>query len=122
MKEQIPAIQIPVPEDFGDAYDGTEGRQWVQRRQRVGGTGLKQIEKLSEKISDDKMFKVICDVLSEMYLDWNLESDEGPLPKPYKNRKAFEALFESDFSLFMWVGTLPFYRVSTLTEMLQEKN
>ena len=122
MKEQIPAIQIPVPEEYGDAYDGEEGRQWVLRKQRIGRKWLKELDGLAEKVSDDKAFKAICGALSEIILDWNLEGDEGPLPKPHKNSKAFQALYDSDFAVAMWVAQLPFFSIARLTEQMQEKN
>ena len=121
-KDEIPTIRIEVPAEFGTAYDGAEGRQWVERRQRISGKLLKQMENLGEKVSDEKAFPLICEELAKVILDWNLEGDKGALPKPYKNKKAFEALFESDFSLLMWVAFLPFLSMARLLEQVQEKN
>ena len=120
MEGQTPAaIRVEVPEEFGEVYDGAEGRQWVKRRFRISGYLIKFMEGFSKKLdsigdtSDEAKAKEAkanekeCwQALSEVFTDWNLEGDDGPLPKPWKNPKAFAALFESDWILLMWVAGL----------------
>jgi hypothetical protein len=115
-KEKPAAIRIEVPQEYGDAYDGEDGRQWVERRQRISGEALRSIDRVNQKLmgEDEKMFKEACKVLAEMFTDWNLEGDEGPLPKPWGNPKAFSALFASDWVVCLWVATLPFQSVGDL--------
>ena len=108
------AIRVEVPAQYGTAYDGEDGRQWVERRQRVSGRAIRDLEGLAEKLSDEQAFKEICKVLAEIFTDWNLESDKGPLPKPWGNPKAFAALFDSDFTVLVWVGSLSFVTVGDL--------
>lgn len=122
MKEEIPVIRVTVPEEFGTAYDGEDGRQWVERRQRISGKLLKALDGVGAKVSDEEAFPIICQELGKVILDWNLEGDGGPLPKPHKNKKAFEALFDSDFSLLMWVASLPFLSMARLLEQADSKN
>ena len=122
MKEEIPVIRVEVPEQFGTAYDGADGRQWVERRQRIGGSVLRVLSGLSDKLSDEEAFPIICQELSKTIVDWNLEGDDGPLPKPFKNKKAFVALFESDYRVMDWVGSLPFTPMARLLETLESKN
>lgn len=119
MKNGIPTVRIEVPEEYGTAYDGEDGRQWVERRQRIGGKYIRELDGLAQKVTDEEGFKVISKVLSQLFTDWNLEGDEGPLPKPWKSAKAFQALFDSDFNLLMWVASLPFL---SMREALEQKN
>ena len=97
---EVPAhIRIEVPaEEFGDAYEG----QWVERRQRIGRDTHKRLEKL-KIFEEDKAFKGASKILATIFTDWNLEGDEGPLPKPWDNPDAFEALMNSDMDLTLWV-------------------
>jgi len=122
VKEEIPFIRICVPEEFGDAYDGPDGRQWVERRQRISGKLLVELKGLDAKITDEDAFKIISKNLAEVILDWNLEGDKGALPKPRGNPKAFQALFDSDYRLMDWVASLPFFSMARLLEQIQEKN
>jgi len=115
-REKPASIRVEVPTQHGPAYDGEDGRQWVERRQRVSGKALLALEGLAQKLSDEKAFEEICKVLADIFTDWNLESDRGPLPKPWNNPKAFAALFDSDFMVLVWVGTLPFLSVGDLFE------
>ncbi|MBU0791785.1 MAG: hypothetical protein KKC55_15145 [Gammaproteobacteria bacterium] len=120
MKEKPVAIRIEVPEKFGPAYDSEDGRQWVERRQRVSGAVLKKLIEVTKNIlSDEKAFAEVAKVLAKVFPAWNLEGDDGPLPQPWENAKAFHALFESDYRLMDWVGSLPF---STVGELLDLKN
>ena len=98
---EVPAhIRIEVPvEEFGDAYAG----QWVERRQRIGRPAIKQLGELKEVFSEEKEFEIACEILGTIFTDWNLESDEGPLPKPWDNPEAFKALMDSDMDLTLWV-------------------
>lgn len=101
---EVPAhIRIEVPaEEFGDAYKG----QWVERRQRIGGSWHREIEKIENVFKDMKAFKKASVLLAAVFTDWNLEGDEGPLPKPWDNPDAFRALLDSDLDLALWVLTL----------------
>ena len=118
-KEKPVAIRVEVAAHLGDAYDGKEGRQWVERRQRVSGKYLRQLEGLSKKLTDEEAFQDACKVLSKLFTDWTLEGDDGPLPKPWKNSKAFQALYDSDFTLLVWVSGLVFLSVG---DLLDQKN
>lgn len=123
MKEKPASIRIEVPEKYGLAYTSEDGRQWVDRRQRVGGPGLKVLDSLGQKLTQmddkafDKAFEQIKKVLADVITDWNLEGDEGPLPKPWQEPKAFQALYDSNFGLLMWVGSLPFQAVGELIDL-----
>ncbi|GAH33020.1 unnamed protein product [marine sediment metagenome] len=102
---EVPAhIRIEVPaEEFGDAYKG----QWVERRQRIGRDTHKQLEELKNIFDDMKAFKATSKIYAAIFTDWNLEDDEGPLPKPWGNPDAFRALLDSDLDLCLWVAMLP---------------
>lgn len=128
------AIRIEVPAQYGTAYNGEDGRQWVERRQRVSGKALRDLDGVGRKLTggaqddlaqdakeaakaaarDKEAFEKVCKVLAGIFTDWNLEGDKGPLPKPWGNPKAFAALFDSDFTLLVWVGSLPFVTVGDL--------
>jgi len=93
-----------VPEEYGDAYMWADGiRETVTRRQRVGRKLLKRLDVLTKLFTDDKAFKEGCKILAEVFTDWTLSGDEGPLPKPWGNPQAFEALVDSDLELTIWV-------------------
>ena len=98
---EVPAsIQINVPiEEFGDAYKG----QWVKRRQRIGKVLTAKFDAMTGFFTEKEAFEHGCKVLAEIYADWNLEGDEGPLPKPWGNPEAFKALLDSDLDLSLWV-------------------
>jgi len=119
---KVPAsIRIEVPEQFGSAYTNSDGsRQWVERRQRIGKSLVKKFEELDEFYTDDKAFKNGCKVLATVFTDWSLCDDEGPLPKPWGNPEAFDALLECDLDLSLWVLGLIH---TTIAELIQpEKN
>jgi len=98
---EVPAhIRIEVPvEEFGDAYTD----QWVERRQRIGKPIVAKFDEMSKFFTDKKAFEHGCKVLAEIYTDWNLTGDDGPLPKPWGNPEAFKALLDSDLDLSLWV-------------------
>ena len=98
---EVPAhIRIEVPvEEFGDAYAG----QWVERRQRVGGPPMRQLDELDNVFKEDEQFETVSEIMSTIFTDWNLEGDSGPLPKPWGNPEAFKALLDSDMDLTLWV-------------------
>ena len=112
----VPAsIRIEVPEDrFGDAYTTDGNRQWVDRRQRLGRGLLRQIEELENIYTDEEAFKAACPLLAQVFTDWNLSEDEGPLPKPWKKAKAFKALMNSDVRLYLWIIELVHAPMSAL--------
>lgn len=112
----VPAgIRIDVPGDrFGDAYTTDGQREWVERRQRVGRDVLKQLEDLENLYSDEKAFKAACPLLAQIFTDWNLSGDDGPLPKPWGNPKAFHALMNSDVRLTLWIIELVHTPMSAL--------
>ena len=98
---EVPAhIRIEVPvEEFGDAYTD----QWVERRQRIGKPIVAKFDEMVGFFTKEEAFEHGCKVLAEIYTDWNLESDDGPLPKPWDNPEAFKALLDSDANLTLWV-------------------
>jgi len=120
--EKVPAsIRVEVPEEFGSAYTNADGnRQWVERRQRMGKSLIKKFEKLDKFYTDDKAFKEGCKVLATVFTDWDLCDDHGPLPKPWDNPDAFDALLECDLDLSLWALGLIHM---TVAELIQpEKN
>lgn len=119
MDDKVPSIRVEVPDEYGDAYDGNDGRQWVERRQRIGGKTLDVLREIKEGISDEKAFEIICGELQHIIVDWNLEGDDGPLPKPFSTPEAFKALYASDYRLMNWVAMLPFLGVG---DLLASKN
>ena len=122
-KDEIPTIRIEVPAEFGDAYDGAEGRQWVERRQRISVTSIKGCQgRLFELLKDEEAFSSLCENMANVFVDWNLEGDEGPLPKPWKSPGAFEALVESDYELLIWVWGLTFRSMAELLDQAESKN
>ena len=120
MKEKPAAIRVEVPAEYGLAYDSGDGRQWVERRQRISGLVLKGLRAvIKNPFTDEEAFAELAKILATVFTDWDLEGDDGPLPQPWENAKAFHALFESDYRLMDWVGSLPF---STVGELLDLKN
>jgi hypothetical protein len=109
------SIQIEVPEDrFGDAYTTDGEREWVARRQRLGRGLLRQLEEIEDLYTDEDAFKAACPLLAQVFTDWSLSGDEGPLPKPWQNAEAFEALMNSDVRVMLWVIELVHAPVSLL--------
>ena len=107
------SIRIDVPvEEFGDAYKG----QWVRRRQRVGKPIADQFEGIKGFFTEKKAFEHGCKVLAEIYTDWTLEGDGGPLPKPWGNPDAFVALLDSDLDLSLWILGQIHLKVSQLVQ------
>jgi len=121
-ESKVPAsIRVEVPEEYGSAYTNEdESRQWVDRRQRIGRRLRKKLQVLSGFFTEDKAFKEGCKVLGSIFTDWNLCSDEGPLPKPWGTPQAFEALLDSDEDVALWVLGLIFIPVAELIQ--PEKN
>lgn len=111
-----PGVRVEVPKDFGFAYGTKEEREWVERRQRIGKSLIKEFEELDEFYTDEKAFKKGCKTLGKCFTDWNLTGDEGPLPKPWGNPGAFEALIESDLDLSLWVLGLIHQTMAVLLE------
>lgn len=102
--EKPQPIRIEVPEDCGTVYEG----QWVERAIRVSRDDYKAIRAVESArktnwMRDDKLLSRLSGSLAHIYTDWNLEGDDGPLPKPWREPKAFEALAASDLHLFLWV-------------------
>jgi hypothetical protein len=121
MAEVPVGIKIEVPEErFGDAYTKNGEREWVERRQRLGRKVLKQLAELENIYTDEEAFKLACPLLAQIFTDWNLSGDEGPLPKPWANAEAFEALMDSDVRLMLWVIDLVHMPMSAL--LVPEKN
>lgn len=115
--EKPKAISIDVPERFRDAYEG----QWVKRRIRVSRSIWKAIVSGGTKyFEDDKILAEIAASLAEVFTDWNLEADDGPLPKPWGNPEAFLALADSDIELCAWVVNTSIAPLASLVE--SEKN
>lgn len=110
----VPAsIRIEVPEDrFGDAYTTDGKREWVDLRQRIGRGVRQQLEALENIYEDKKAFKKLCQSYAQIFTDWTLSGDDGPLPKPWGNPDAFEALMNSDTRLFLWLIELSYTPVS----------
>lgn len=107
-------IRVPVPEEYGAVYEG----QWVERAIRVSRDDYKAIRDTEGgKVSwmrDDKLLASLSVALSHIYTDWNLEGDDGPLPKPWGDPKAFEALAASDLYVFLWLVRICLSPVSEL--------
>jgi len=101
--EKPQPIRIDVPGEFGTIYEG----QWVERAIRTSRDDYKKIRQIEKStaswLSDDRALANLSAPLSHIYTDWNLEGDDGPLPKPWGDSKAFEALAASDLHLFLWV-------------------
>ena len=111
----VPAgIRIDVPEEYGSAYTTNGERQWVERRQRMGRGLVKKLEDVDVFTSDSKAFKEGCKVLATIFTDWSLCDDEGPLPKPWGNPEAFDALLECDLDLTLWVLEVLYMPISQL--------
>jgi len=98
---EVPAhIRIEVPvEEFGDAYAG----QWVERRQRIGKPLVAKFDEMAGFFTKEEAFEHGCKVLAEIYTDWSLTDDDGPLPKPWGNPEAFKAQVDSDLDLSLWL-------------------
>lgn len=119
-REKPVPIRVEVPPEFGEVYSTDGERQWVERRHRISVSMLKGCEgKLFELLDDDKAFKKLAENMAEVFVDWNIEDDDGPLPKPWRDWKAFQALADSDYELLMWVWNLTF---KSLGELLDRKN
>jgi len=90
--------------------------QWVERRIRVGRQLLQpmwdSLGNLLNMTEDD--LNTLCNHLAQIYVAWNLEGEDGPLPEPWGNPDAFLALADSDLALFDWVGATPFAVSPTL--------
>ena len=101
--EKPQSIRVAVPSEHGTVYEG----QWVDRAIRISREDYKAIRAVEDAkkpwIRDDKQLAELSIVLSHIYTDWNLEGDDGPLPKPWGDPKAFEALAASDLHLFLWL-------------------
>ena len=110
------SIRVMVPEEYGACYEG----QWVERGIRVKREHYKAIRDVQEReesyLRDDEALTELSLVLASVYTDWNLEGDEGPLPKPWGDPKAFEALASSDLSLFLWLVGKSLAPVASLAE------
>jgi len=121
MNEETPAeIRVEVPPEFGEVYSTDGERQWVERRHRISVRILQACEgKLFEVLEDEKAFQKLCENMGQVFTDWTIEGDSGPLPKPWQNPKAFVALADSDYELLMWVWNLTFMSVA---ELLDQKN
>jgi len=72
------------------------------------------LEELENIYSDEDAFKAACPLLAAVFTDWNLSGDEGPLPKPWRNAEAFQALMDSDVRLMLWIIELVHTPVSSL--------
>lgn len=127
--EKPKGIRIEVPPEYGSAYtneaDDREDmivgeREWVERRQRKGKSLVKGLQDIENIFTEDKAFKEASKLLSQTFTDWTLSSDEGPLPKPWGNAKAFEALLESDLEVMLWVIRTAYMRTPDLVQT--EKN
>lgn len=100
-------IKIRVPEQFGSAYTNSDGsRQWVERRRQIGKELVKKFRQVDQFYADDKLSSEGCRLLANVFTDWSLCDDEGPLPKPWHNPDAFDALFDCDLDLFLWILSL----------------
>jgi hypothetical protein len=114
--EKPQSIKVMVPTEFGTVYEG----QWVERVIRVSRDDYKAIRQLEDaKVSwmrDDKLLAELSAILSHLFTDWNLEGEEGPLPKPWEEPKAFEALAASDLHLFLWLLRKSLASVAELAE------
>jgi len=119
-KPKPAVIRVEVPPELGEIYDGEKERQWVERRHRISGATLKACEgTLGKLINDEQAFEALCVAMSDVLVDWTLEGDDGPLPKPWQNPAAFRALYESDYEVLGWVWNLTFMSVA---ELLASKN
>lgn len=111
----LPSIRVVVPEEYGTAYDEGGGRQWVERRQRMGRALVRQFESVEKDfLKKEKAFQKVAELMGQVFTDWNLTGDDGPLPKPWGNSEAFVALVDSDLDLFLWVSSLIYKSISQL--------
>jgi len=116
-------IKVLLPEDqFGSAYGEGTDRQWVERRQRIGRSLIDTLAKSGNIYEDKAAFSKAAKVMANIFTDWTLEGDEGPLSKPWGNPKAFEELVETDLDLSLWVFGIPFRPVSELLADEDVKN
>lgn len=122
MAEKPLGIEVEVPEEYGSVYTNPDkSRQFVSRRQQMGKKLIKTFEGLTGIYTDEKAYKEGCKILGRVFVDWNLaDSETGPLPKPWGNPAAFEALFDMDLDLSLWVLGLIHQPISEL--LSPEKN
>lgn len=108
------AIRVPVPtEQYGAVYEA----QWVERVIRVKREFYKGIRDVDVKfMRDDEALAELSAILCHVYANWNLEGDDGPLPEPWGDPKAFEALAASDLNLFLWIVRNALAPVAELAE------
>jgi len=100
-------IEVPVGK-FGDAYAG----QWVERCQYIGKPLIDLWSQfialfMAGVLTEAALLERGHRVLAQIYTDWNLEGDAGPLPKPWGNPEAFRTLADNDLNLALWVAGLP---------------
>ena len=117
---KIPAsIRIEVPEEFGSVYTNEDGsRQYVERRQQVGRSMIRALEALDALFTEEEQFEKACEIYKSIFTDWDLaDSQTGPLPKPWQNAKAFEALMDMDMRLTLWVIGLVFTSMARLLDI-----
>lgn len=91
-------IRLEVPNHLGTAYTNPDGtRQWVELRQGMPSKMIERFQELAEVYGRQNAF------LAVLFTDWDLCSDDGPLPKPEGNPRALDAILESDTDLSMWI-------------------
>lgn len=101
-----PAAQrIRVPTDrFGSAYEG----QWVERRLQPDELFDRYIARVigAPGYGAGGVWGQLEDqikILSLVITDWNLEGDDGPLPKPWLDPGAFLTLYLMDYNMLLWL-------------------
>lgn len=98
-KPEAERIYIPTKR-FGSVYDG----QWVERRREYDHQlGLWAFHVTTAPLYRNHVSAKLNLIATEIFTDWNLSGHEGPLPKPWQNAKAFEALMNTDLTLWIWL-------------------
>ena len=107
MADKPESIRVAVPESFGPAFGEGEDRQWVERKVYIGRKVKTELSDLLEGFdyAENLAFDRLCEIFSTLFTAWKLMDEAGePLPEPWENPKAFEALADASLDLFLWLS------------------